>query len=527
MSLEIKLDQDFLFYLDFVSTYYQKLKDENFQTLATEWLTKLCSERCVGIERKRCRNIYLAQLLLQMQEGKLKGEFLKKPTDVDIIGAMDVFQPIPEDLDEAWSEDVDFQAPQDVMERKQGNTIVASRTLKNGQGAFAYLGLSLSECEPKWMSNEGGGDLAPIQKVLSKRKTPQERQNCVNFFDVLLQSIRNELQGEQVDENEVVDNCLESMIADLQEKNEYTCYANMEDKERRTELLKVLQEKVIKTQQQVLKRTEALDSLVNKIYPNAPTTFPRQNDRFSTCPPPSKTCPPIVSHGPPMGATLSPSAPQLPDRQKLSDQLWAQAAAQVPAKKNMVKLVDVYPQQLIERFLVLLRYTKGILLERYQNRHEMIVNQMQSELSDAIVKNMMKLSEAQKEHDKFHAILALVKKRFEIYQKKLYEVRVPPAQANEKSITELSDMIKQMSNTISEEAKRGKLLAEEVNNTHTQLDKYKSILKDIISKSEHNNKIVEEQIAKLMQSLENNKDKLKVLKKLHKQPKHARTESKC
>lgn len=81
------------------------------------------------------------------------------------------------------------------MERKQGNTIVASRTLKNGQGAFAYLGLSLSECEPKWMSNEGGGDLAPIQKVLSKRKTPQERQNCVNFFDVLLQSIRNELQG--------------------------------------------------------------------------------------------------------------------------------------------------------------------------------------------------------------------------------------------------------------------------------------------------------------------------------------------
>lgn len=35
MSLEIKLDQDFLFYLDFVSTYYQKLKDENFQTLAT------------------------------------------------------------------------------------------------------------------------------------------------------------------------------------------------------------------------------------------------------------------------------------------------------------------------------------------------------------------------------------------------------------------------------------------------------------------------------------------------------------
>ncbi|CAH0551963.1 unnamed protein product [Brassicogethes aeneus] len=513
MGTEVKLDQDFLFYLDFTSIFIQKIKEDDQKALADEWLTKLCSERCVGAERKRCRNIYLAQLLLQMQEGKLKGEFLKKPCEVDIITAMDIFQPMPEDLDEAWLEDVDLRKPAEAPPaRCVGNTIVASRTLKNGQGAFAYLGLSLADCEPKWMSNEGSGDLAPMQKVLAKRKTPQERQNCVNFFDVLLQSIKNELDGEQVDENEVVDNCLESLIKDLMEKNEYAVYEAMEDKEKRNELLKLLQEKVVKTKDQVLKRTEALDSLVSRIYPNAPTTFSKKGNRFDlnqpkVCAAKNKEQPPA-----PMGVKLKPSVPFVPDRKKLSDQMWAQAAANAPAKKNMIKLVDVYSKEVIERFLVLLRDTKGILLERYQNRHEMIVNQMQSELSDAIVKNMMKLNETQKEYKKFQGILAMVKERFILYQKKVQEAFKPPEQDNQKQLDEMNDMLKAVAASVNNEANRGKALSDEVNTVMAQLDKYKDVLKDIISKSERANSSVEAQIQKMIEALDNNKDRLKKLK---------------
>lgn len=225
-----------------------------------------------------------------MQEGKLKGEFLKKPTDVDIIGAMDVFQPIPEDLD------VSFKFTNSVHShiiafRKLGPrmwTFKRHKTLWKGNREtqlwrpahwkMAKVHSPIWDCRCQNASPNGWVTKGVETWLQYKRCCPRERLHrndktastsstfyykafemnckvCLTRPFKLSKMKRcykdSQFLGEQVDENEVVDNCLESMIADLQEKNEYTCYANMEDKERRTELLKVLQEKVIKTQQQV------------------------------------------------------------------------------------------------------------------------------------------------------------------------------------------------------------------------------------------------------------------------------------
>lgn len=39
--------------------------------------------------------------------------------------------------------------------RKDGRTYVATRAMPGGQGAFAYVAVSLAEQEPKWL---GGGE---------------------------------------------------------------------------------------------------------------------------------------------------------------------------------------------------------------------------------------------------------------------------------------------------------------------------------------------------------------------------------
>lgn len=63
------------------------------------WLYKLCGEPCEGIDRKRCRNIYLANLLVCMQNGVLDPPFLQSPHDIDVMNATEVFGPIPDTVE--------------------------------------------------------------------------------------------------------------------------------------------------------------------------------------------------------------------------------------------------------------------------------------------------------------------------------------------------------------------------------------------------------------------------------------------
>lgn len=63
------------------------------------WLYKLIAEPCDNIQIKRCRNMYLANLLVGMQNGVLEKPFTESPIDVDIMNAFEVFEPIPTSIE--------------------------------------------------------------------------------------------------------------------------------------------------------------------------------------------------------------------------------------------------------------------------------------------------------------------------------------------------------------------------------------------------------------------------------------------
>ena len=82
-----------------------------------------------------------------MQTGIFGKEFQVPVNEVNVANAIDIFQLALED-NEA---DVGARG----KDAKQGRTYMATRTLPDGQGAFAYVAVSLEEEEPKWL---GGGE---------------------------------------------------------------------------------------------------------------------------------------------------------------------------------------------------------------------------------------------------------------------------------------------------------------------------------------------------------------------------------
>lgn len=92
-QIEENLDRDFLLFMSLTKTYFPQLVDRKDITLCTQWLSKLCGEKVEGISQKRNRNLYLSHLLMNMQEGKMGGPFLKPPGDGALPTATAVFGP--------------------------------------------------------------------------------------------------------------------------------------------------------------------------------------------------------------------------------------------------------------------------------------------------------------------------------------------------------------------------------------------------------------------------------------------------
>lgn len=90
MDVEAKLDDDFLFYTNFTNTFLKRISDHDVFRMCRNWILKLCTEPCEGVNRKRYRNMYLSNLLVCMQNGKLEDPFLQPPFYVDISDAMEV-----------------------------------------------------------------------------------------------------------------------------------------------------------------------------------------------------------------------------------------------------------------------------------------------------------------------------------------------------------------------------------------------------------------------------------------------------
>lgn len=472
MELEAKLDEDFLFYLNFTNTFLRRITDKDTQVRAKLWLYKLIGEPCEGIQRKRCRNIYFSHLLVNMQNNKLEGPFIQNPFETDVANALQTFGPIPETIEAPpWLNDTDYSATGDVRESKQGRTYVATRTLPNGQGAFAYIGVSLTDKEPMWIgAGESSFDqelkmkfaemIPPqyeMEKILARRKDPKEREKVLHFYDVLLRCIADELDGKDAADNETIEGLLIQLIHDLNNKGLYEPYEDMEEGDRRLELLLILFERVKTRRDRVAKREEVLDDLEQKLMPQS---------FFET-------------------SELLPE-----DKYKFPAAMWEQAINKIPTKDQMERLQKAYPLSLVMKFLDCLSEHKEIIALRMQKRHENIVSQMKREMRKEGEKKKRMAEEAQTACENAMEVLYAVRAHY----KKKMDIEKRNKEQTEGELSEHSKIYENMKaavydtqKLVEEEAIRGKFLASQINAVSEQTEQFNLVNDDIIQKTEEAN----------------------------------------
>lgn len=103
-----------------------------------------------------------------MQDGVLVGPFESSPHEVDLSNAAQYFGVAPSEIQQPdWFQDViergggagggdgaRSEEAQDIADG--GRTYVATRCMPGGEGAFAYVAITLAEDEPKWLGGEEG-----------------------------------------------------------------------------------------------------------------------------------------------------------------------------------------------------------------------------------------------------------------------------------------------------------------------------------------------------------------------------------
>lgn len=472
MELEAKLDEDFLFYLNFTNTFLRRLTDRDTYLKAKIWLRKLIEDPCEGIQRKRCRNIYLSHLLVNMQNNKLEGPFLQNPFEIDIADALQIFGPIPDTIEPpSWLNDTDLHITEEGTEKKEGRTYVATRTLPNGQGAFAYIGVSLTDKEPMWIgAGESSFDqglrakyheLIPpqyeMEKILARRKDPKEREKVLNFYDVLLRCIADELDGKQTDENETIEGLLIQLIHDLCNKGAYEPYEALGEAERRIELLLVLFERVKVRRDRVATREEVLDDLEEKIMPQS---------FFGT-------------------SDLLPE-----DKYKFPAVMWEQAINKIPTKDQMERLQKAYPLSLVKKFLECLSDFKETIAVRMQRRHENIVSQMKREMRKESEKKKKIAEEAETScgnaMEVLNAVRAHYKKKMDAERRNREQTEVELSE-HSKIYENMKAAVFDTQKLVEEEALRGKFLASQINAVSEQTEQFNLVNDDIIKKTEEAN----------------------------------------
>ncbi|KAJ8924526.1 hypothetical protein NQ315_007324 [Exocentrus adspersus] len=473
MEIEAKLDEDFLFYLNFTNTFLKRLPDAQMEHKCRVWLYKLCGEPCEGIEMKRCRNIYLANLLVCMQNGVLDPPFLQSPHDIDIMNATEIFAPVPDSVEPPdWLNDTDYHIHSDeASSDKKGRTYIATRTLPNGQGAFAYVGISLTNEEPMWLGAGEGllaqqmeekyAEMVPpvheMEKILARRKSPAERMKVLTFYDVLLQNIADELDGKDTTQNETVEGLLVQLVHDLTEKGMYQDYEAMEEGQKRYELLLLLFDRVKIRRDKVAKREELLDDLEEKVIPIS---------------------------------LLQVSDIQPEDKYEFPAAMWEQAIDKIPTKKQMARLQDSYPYILIEKFLQSLSTHKEQIAMRMQRRHENIVTQMKKELRKEGEKKRKVAEDTELACE--NAVSTLTAVRLAYQQKMDAENQFKdktelPTSDHTRKYEEMKAAVFDTQKLVEEEALRGKFLAAQINVVSEQTEQFMNVNQELLTKTEEAN----------------------------------------
>ncbi|KAJ8868464.1 hypothetical protein PR048_029992 [Dryococelus australis] len=119
-----------------------------------KWLGKLCAEPVTGQAAKEVRNLYMSNLVLQMQEGYIKSPFNSPPPVGKLKSPGDVFPPEkPITKEPAWLKAILRGTGADLLNTsKDGRVYMASRYLENGRGAMTYLAISTADEQPLFLT---------------------------------------------------------------------------------------------------------------------------------------------------------------------------------------------------------------------------------------------------------------------------------------------------------------------------------------------------------------------------------------
>lgn len=293
-----------------------------------------------------------------------------------------------------------------------------------------------------------------MEKILAKRKNPQEREKVLTFYDTLLQIVADELNGKAPEFNETVEGLLEQLIEDLKAKGQYSCcYDNLDDYERRMELLMTLYDRIKIRRDKVARREEILDDIEEKMMPHL----------------------------------FEVSAIEPDDEYQLPAAMWQQAIEKMPNRRQMTALKDTYPGPIVERFIVYLAALKEEIAERTHRRHERIATQMKKELRKESTRKKKEADKMEQmcldTEEVYRAVTEHWKKKQAAEDQNRQQFTLP-VNEHTRLYEELKKAALDTQKLVEEEAARGKFLADQINSVAEQGGTIKEIHEDAIKKCE-------------------------------------------
>lgn len=160
-SEESKLDEDHLFYLQFTNNFISNVTRPRDFDHCSRWLEKLAGEPMYGVEAKRNRNMFLAMLLVAMQDNKVKGPFATFPPPGNLPNAALTFGLVSDEermvqADMAFDlYDRELNMTDYKFKSEDGRTYVATSSLPESSGVMAYLGITYGGGEGLWLNKDG------------------------------------------------------------------------------------------------------------------------------------------------------------------------------------------------------------------------------------------------------------------------------------------------------------------------------------------------------------------------------------
>ncbi|XP_050426955.1 uncharacterized protein LOC126837169 [Adelges cooleyi] len=393
-----KISEDFLYFLGFFKEAYDSLKKDGEKEICKKWLDKLVVGPHKTTSERQIRNIYLSQLILSINERKLRPPF-NVPPEQGPLSLDGVFQDImakPETAikqenemnkaKEQWAEfvrDRELEMIDLSHLSKDGRTFVACKTLPKNAGVFTYVAVSMGgDADCGWVNTQGRPIAAPeirmsdmkvetaketenncfsqnnnvqkitaeVRSVLAKRKPPEARMFTYQFYKSMYDSIEQEMLSEQDPNSSAchdpyIEKMLEMLTSDIQ-----ACGKASPQMFNRMKMLSMLKKRVKAMLQNIEKRNSNLSSI----------------EASSSSP------------------TMALTNPASSCSNAMSEMMWQEALLEKPTSKVAEALAKTYPVCLVKTLLALLARERRKIINRMKERQEKLIVAMKRDLQDEI-----------------------------------------------------------------------------------------------------------------------------------------------